>query len=133
METTKEMSERLPDFKKELDALRSDSFMKYESKLNEATDIAIDALNEIIEDGTLKMDPEQLVKAVEVLTKARKDISEQKRKLIETIIRGEVMMKALEPKKDAGTTLLEDYLKKEAVSSSAKECSIFQQIDKEEG
>ena len=131
METVREMSSRLPDFKKELDALNSDSFQEYEKKLNDATNNAIDALNDIIDDGTLKMDPEQLVKAVETLTKARKDISEQKRKLIETIIRGEVMMKALEPKKDAGTSLLEDYLKKEAVDGTAKECSIFQQVSKE--
>lgn len=131
METVREMSSRLPDFKKELDALNSDSFQEYEKKLNDATNNAIDALNDIIDDGTLKMDPEQLVKAVETLTKARKDISEQKRKLIETIIRGEVMMKALEPKKDASTSLLEDYLKKEAVDGTAKECSIFQQVSKE--
>lgn len=131
METASEMSSRLPDFKKELDALNSDSFQEYEKKLNNATNCAIDALNDIIDDGTLKMDPEQLVKAVDVLAKARKDIAEQKRKLIETIIRGEVMMKALEPKKDASTSLLEDYLKREAADGTAKECSIFQQVSKE--
>ena len=128
----KELENMLPDFKKELDYLHSKSFTEYEDKLNEATGNSIDALNEIIEDQTLKMDPEQLVNAVKVLTSAKKDIMEGKRRLLETVIRGEAMMKALEQntKKDSGgSNLLEDYLQKQQSIDNGNN-SIFQQVDK---
>lgn len=126
------MERMLPEFKKELDYLNSESFTKYEEKLSKVTVSALDALNEIIEDDTLKMDPEQLVSAVRVMTTARKDILESKRRLLETVIRGEVMLKAVEPKgkEGGGDSLLLDYMKKNIENNSKS--SIFQQIEQDE-
>ena len=108
-----ELMKAFPDFKKELDALHSESFQEYEDKLNKATNKSIDALNTLITDGTLSLDPEQLINAVKVLTKARSDIMDSKRKLGEMIVRSEMMLRAIEPpKKDDSTSLLQDYMDK---------------------
>ena len=130
-----ELQNRLPDFKKELEYLNSKSFTDYEKKLDTATGNSIDALNDIIEDNTLKMDPEQLVNAVKVLTSAKKDIMEGKRRLLETVIRGEAMMKALEQntKKDSGgSSMLEDYIQNQKMIDNGNN-SIFQQVEKLQG
>lgn len=130
VDNLKTMEKMLPEFRKELDYLNSDSFKQYEEKLSKVTGSALDALNEIIEDETLKLDPEQLVSAVRVMTTARKDIMESKRRLLETVIRGEVMMKAVEPKGDeGGQSLLLDYMQKNIKNNSKS--SIFQQIEEE--
>ncbi len=114
--TNSELESILPDVKGILTKLMdSKEFSDYENKLDSATTNAINALNGIITDGTLAMDPEQMVAAVKVLTKAKTDIIESKRRLLDTCIRGEVMIKALEqPPKDnkgANSVLLE-YLEK---------------------
>jgi hypothetical protein len=80
-------------------------------------------LSEMIDGEILKMDPEQAVNAVKVLTKARIDLFESKRKLAETIIKGEAMMKALEIQdrekngKGMNSALL-DYLEKNGLNTS---------------
>ena len=127
------MSKMLPEFKKELDYLNSETFIQYEEKLSKVTGNVLDALNEIIDDETLKMDPEQLVNAVRVMTTARKDIMESKRRLLETVIRGEVMMKAIEPNKgkEGNTSLLEEYMKNKGIENNPSS-SIFQQIEQED-
>lgn len=128
----KTMEKMLPEFKKELDYLNSDSFRDYEKKLSDVTASALDSLDEIIKDDTLKMDPEQLVNAVRVMTTARKDIMESKRRLLETVIKGEVMMRAVDNDKDKnnnGESLLLDYMKKNIENNSTS--SIFQQIEQE--
>lgn len=128
----KTMEKMLPEFKKELDYLNSDSFRDYEKKLSDVTTSALDSLDEIIKDDTLKMDPEQLVNAVRVMTTARKDIMESKRRLLETVIKGEVMMRAVDTDKDRnnnGESLLLDYMKKNIENNSTS--SIFQQIEHE--
>lgn len=113
--TNSELESILPDVKGILTKLMdSKEFSDYENKLDNATTNAINALNGIITDGTLAMDPEQMVAAVKVLTKAKTDIIESKRRLLDTCIRGEVMIKALEQPKDnkgANSVLLE-YLEK---------------------
>lgn len=119
----------LPEYRKELDYLNSDSFHDYEQKVEKVTKKVLEALESIVDDETLKMDPEQLVNAAKVMTKARTDIMDSKRRLIETVIKGEVMMKALEPKKnDNGNSALLDYIERQAAVSDEKN-SIFQQIE----
>jgi hypothetical protein len=120
--------------------MESKEFTDYESKLDDATTNAINALNGIITDGTLAMDPEQMVAAVKVLTKAKTDIIESKRKLLDTCIRGEVMIKALEQDKnkdkDNNSVLLE-YLQKNNLNTDADKTgtnpttSIFESIANE--
>lgn len=124
----------LPDIKKEFDILSSTSFQEYEDKLGKATSKAVDALQDIIDDGTLALDPEQLVRAVDTLTKAKVNIVDSKRKLLETLIKGEVMMKALDPpKKETETSsVLDDYLKRQQnIEMTSNVNSIFADIEKE--
>ena len=100
--SNKELESILPSIHTMLYALDNKDFHNYEEKLNGATGKAIDALEEIIDNQTLSMDPEQLVNAVKVLTKAKTDILESKRRLYDTCIKGEVMIKALEQDKNNG-------------------------------
>ena len=130
------LSEILPMLREQFDFINSDSVKKYEEKLSNTTDKALDELSRIIEDGSLALDPEQLVAAVKVLSKAKSDITENKRKLIETLLRGEVMIKALEqPDKNKGnggdTNALLDYLEKQGVADRVMNgtTSIFQQVN----
>lgn len=134
VDSLKTMEKMLPEFKKELDYLNSDSFRDYEKKLSDVTTSALDSLDDIIKDETLKMDPEQLVNAVRVMTTARKDIMESKRRLLETVIKGEVMMRAVDTDKDKDKnnngSLLLDYMKKNIENKANS--SIFQQIEENE-
>lgn len=127
----KKLAEMLPDLQKEFSLLSSTSFTEYEDKLSKATAQAIDALQNIIIDGTLAMDPEQLVKAVDVLSKAKVSIVDSKRKLMETLIKGQVMIKALEPPKESGnSSVLEDYLARQRnIAMESQVDSIFADID----
>lgn len=115
-----EMKSILPDVHMMLSALEDKKFTEYEDKLAEATDKSIDCLNGIIEDGTLALDPEQTVNAVKVLTQARRDIIESKRRLIDTCIKGEVMIEALNQnnKKDNGNSALLEYLERNKLDTS---------------
>ena len=110
----------------------------YESKLGKATGKAINALEEIIDNQTLAMDPEQLVRAVQVLTKAKSDVLESKRRLYDTCIKGEVMIKALEQDKNKDkkdSSVLLEYLEKSGlknqIESSNSSASVFENIAKE--
>jgi hypothetical protein len=108
------LSEILPMLREQYDFINSTSVKEYEDKLSKVTNGVLNALEGIIEDGSLALDPEQLVRAVQVLTKSKADITESKRKLIETLLRGEVMIKALEQPKDNGKgadSVLLEYLK----------------------
>ena len=126
-----ELAKILPDLRKELNVFNSDNFKDYEELLTKATTKVIKELERITEDGSLALDPEQLVAAAKVLTKARIDIMDSKRKLFETVVKGEVMIKALEPPKDKddNSNAMLDYMKAmnlspEAVKQSARN-SIF--------
>lgn len=126
------LSEILPMLRQQFDFINSNSVKEYEDKLDKVTGKALGELEKILTDGTLALDPEQLVAAVQVLTRAKKDISESKRKLIETLLRGEVMMKALEPKKNASgeSSALLDYLKAKGVAEGVGTGnSIFEQVN----
>lgn len=127
-----QLADILPDIKKEFALLTSTSFSDYEDKLNKATSKSIEALEGIIEDGTLAMDPEQLVRATDVLTRAKVSIVDAKRKLLETLMKGEVMMKALEPPKDSkNSSVLEDYLQRQSkLEIESNVNSIFSDIEK---
>lgn len=134
----KELESILPSVHTMLDALNDQDFKDYESKLGKATGKAINALEEIIDDQTLKMDPEQLVRAVQVLTKAKSDILESKRRLYDTCIKGEVMIKALEQDKNKDkkeSSVLLEYLEKSGlknqIESSNNSASVFEDIAKE--
>ena len=134
----KELESILPSVHTMLDALNDQDFKDYESKLGKATGKAINALEEIIDDQTLKMDPEQLVRAVQVLTKAKSDILESKRRLYDTCIKGEVMIKALEQDKNKDkkeSSVLLEYLEKSGLKnqteSSNNSASVFEDIAKE--
>ena len=59
----KELESILPSVHTMLDTLNDQDFKDYESKLGKATGKAIKALEEIIDNQTLAMDPEQLVAA----------------------------------------------------------------------
>ena len=125
------LSEILPMLREQFDFINSASVKDYEEKLSKTTDKALSELSRIIEDGSLALDPEQLVAAVKVLSKAKSDITENKRKLIETLLRGEVMIKALEPKKDNNSNnVLAEYLEKQQLSGNTNggSISIFQQV-----
>lgn len=139
--TNKELESMLPDVRTMLHALDDKNFTEYERKLEEATGKAIDALTGIIEDGSLALDPEQLVAAVKVLTNAKKDIIESRRKLMETCVRGEVMIRALEQddkSKDSNSVLLE-YLKRAGLDTTVDKtgtnpgtkASIFESISQD--
>lgn len=128
-----QLKDKLPDLKRELDLFNTSSFQEYETKLDRVTAKTIAALEGIVDDGSLAMDPEQLVKSVQVLTKAKIDIYETRRRLVETVVRGEVMMKALEPVKKEGSTsnsVLDDYLNKTKKISGAT-TSVFTHIENE--
>ena len=134
----KELESILPSVHTMLDALNDQDFKDYESKLGKATGKAINALEEIIDNQTLAMDPEQLVRAVQVLTKAKSDILESKRRLYDTCIKGEVMIKALEQDKNKDkkeSSVLLDYLEKSGlknqIESSNNSTSVFENIAKE--
>ena len=126
------LSEILPMLREQYDFINSTSVKEYEDKLSKVTNGALNALEGIIEDGSLALDPEQLVRAVQVLTKSKADITESKRKLIETLLRGEVMIKALEPKKNDNTNnVLAEYLERQGISENVNsgKTSIFQQVN----
>lgn len=128
-----QLKDKLPDLKRELDLFNTSSFQEYETKLDRVTAKAMAALEGIVDDGSLAMDPEQLVKSVQVLTKAKTDIYETRRRLVETVVRGEVMMKALEPVKKEGSTsnsVLDDYLNK-TKKISGSTTSVFTHIENE--
>ncbi len=134
----KELESILPSVHTMLDALNDQDFKDYESKLGKATGKAINALEEIIDNQTLAMDPEQLVRAVQVLTKAKSDILESKRRLYDTCIKGEVMIKALEQDKNKDkkeSSVLLEYLEKSGlknqIETSNNSASVFEDIAKE--
>lgn len=134
----KELESILPSVHTMLDALNDQDFKDYELKLGKATGKAINALEEIIDNQTLAMDPEQLVNAVKVLTKAKSDILESKRRLYDTCIKGEVMIKALEQDKTKDkkeSDVLLEYLKKSGINNQIdgpnNSASVFEDIAKE--
>lgn len=94
----KRILEELPALQNELAMLQSETFLKYQERLDIATTKALDALTTLLDDGTLLLDPESLVQAVKTMTTAKKDLAETKRKLIETTIRGQIMLTALDDK-----------------------------------
>lgn len=130
--SNEKLSEILPMLREQYDFINSPSVKDYEDKLSKTTEKALKALEEIIDDETLKMDPEQLVRAVQVLTKSKADLTEGKRRLIETLLRGEVMLKAIEPKKkdDGSANALLEYMERQGVADKVNETtSIFQQVN----
>lgn len=129
-----EVEKMLPEYRKELDYLNSDSFHEYEQKVEKVTAKVLGALEEIVDDETLKMDPEQLVNAARAMTKARTDIMDSKRKLIETVIKGEIMIKALDKPKDdkGGSSALLDYMNRQNLDGKSSGSSVFEQIDDQE-
>lgn len=133
--TNGELESMLPDIHNVLHKMMSSKdFTDYEDKLDKATSKAITALEGIIDDGSLALDPEQMVAAVKTLTKAKTDIIESKRRLFDTCIKGEVMIKALEkPKDDKTPSALLDYLQKNNLDTSLDKTgttptSIFESI-----
>jgi len=126
-----ELSKVLPTLRKEFEVLSSTSFAEYESRLETVTNRALDKLEGIIDDGTLEMDPEQMVNAVATLTGAKVKMFDAKRKLLETLIKGEIMIKALEkPKDQDNSSLLEDYIAKQKnVATVSRVNSVFADIE----
>ena len=80
----------------------------------------------------MALDPEQLVKAVEVLTKAKIGMFDAKRKLLETLLKGEIMIKALDTPKDVGnSSVLEEYIAKQKnIAMTSQVNSVFADIEK---
>ena len=138
-----ELQSILPDINGLLHKMMdSKDFNDYENKLDTVTRKAINELERIIDDQTLALDPEQLVNAVKVLAKSKSDIIESKRKLLDTCIKGEVMIKALDNNKDKGgkgSSVLLDYLEKNNLNttldttgtSPGAATSIFQSIEQD--
>lgn len=136
--SAKELESILPDIRNALNSLQTGEFTDYENKLTRATSKAMNTLEQIIDDGTLGLDPEQTINAVSVLTKAKKDIFESKRKLLETCIKGEVMIRALEqPKGGNENSALLEYIEKNKLDKDTtdepKQKSIFETIAENEG
>jgi len=135
MTKDRQIFETLPALQKEIDQFQNESFSVYTKKLDEATNKALQSLTEIIEDGTLSLDPEQLVAAVKVLTTAKREISDSKRRLIETAIRGQAMMMALDDKGgDKKESLLDKYIDSTISDKDGdgEENSMFPPIDDKE-
>ena len=135
--TNSDLQSMMPDVRNMMKALDSGEFSEYEKKLYNATNKAIDALEEIIDDNTLKLDPEQTVRAVQVLTKSRIDLLDARRKLAETCIKGEVLIKSLEQPKDQSSSVLLEYLQKNGLDENldrtgTSPSSIFQSIAENE-
>lgn len=137
--TNSEMEEIIPSLRQLVESITTGNVASYEEKINKTADKALDMLSTMITDGTLALDPEQAVKAVQVLTKAKSDIFESKRKLAETIIKGQAMMMAIEEdkkKKGNGNSALLDYLEKSGLNTTLDQtgtepgsvASIFQSI-----
>ena len=120
--TNDKMESILPSLKKLAESIDSGNVSQYEKDIEETAQKAVDMLSEMIDEEIFKMDPEQAVAAVKVLTKARIDVFESRRKLAETIIKGEAMMKALElqekEKNGKGNSALLDYLEKNGLNTS---------------
>ena len=120
--TNDKMESILPSLKKLAESIDSGNVSQYEKDIEETAQKAVDMLSEMIDEEIFKMDPEQAVAAVKVLTKARIDVFESRRKLVETIIKGEAMMKALElqekEKNGKGNSALLDYLEKNGLNTS---------------
>lgn len=131
-ENNEELSKVLPNIRKEFEVLSSMSFQEYEDRLEKVTNKAVTELESIIDDGSLAQDPEQLVKAVDVLTKAKVSMFDSKRRLLETLIKGEVMVRALEPPKNVGNNnVLEDYIARQKnIAMTANVNSVFSDIEK---
>jgi len=131
-ENNDELRKILPNIRKEFDILSSSSFQEYEKRLETVTNKAVDSLEGIIDDGTLAMDPELLVRAVDVLTKAKINMFDSKRKLLETLVKGEIMIKALEAPKDTGnSSVLEEYITKQKnITMASQVNSVFADIEK---
>ena len=131
-ENNEELSKVLPNIRKEFEVLSSISFQEYEDRLEKVTNKAVTELESIIDDGSLAQDPEQLVKAVDVLTKAKVSMFDSKRRLLETLIKGEVMVRALEPPKNVGNNnVLEDYIARQKnIAMTANVNSVFSDIEK---
>ena len=133
-----ELQSILPDVHTMLHALENKDFNDYESKLTKVTEKAIGTLESLIDDQTLRLDPEQTVRSVQVLTKAKTDIIEAKRRLIDTCIKGEVMIKALEqPKGGNESSVLLEYLEKNNLNTDLDKkgtspSSIFESIAKQQ-
>ena len=128
------LSEILPMLRQQFDFINSPVAKEYEEKLSKVTGKSLSELERIISDGTLALDPEQLVNAVKVLTAAKKDITESKRKLLETLLRGEIMMKAIDAPKnqkdDGKTNALLDYMKRQNLDKpQTTSTSIFEQVN----
>lgn len=128
------LSEILPMLRQQFDFINSPVSKEYEEKLSKVTGESLSELERIISDGTLALDPEQLVNAVKVLTAAKKDITESKRKLLETLLRGEIMMKAIDTPKnqkdDGKTNALIDYMKRQNLDKpQTTSTSIFEQVN----
>lgn len=125
------LKDMLPDLAKQLQIISDDDNRAFETKLQKAANKAIAELERIIDDESLALDPEQLVKATQVLTKGLIDIRDSRRRLIETIVKCQVMVKAIEPPKggNTDTNLLQDYLKANALTQNdASGGSVFAQI-----
>ena len=136
-----ELQSILPDVRNMMHSLDNGEFSNYEKKLTQATDKAIAALEDIIDDGTLKLDPEQTVRAVQVLTKSKTDIIEARRRLLDTCIKGEVLIKSLDMDKngkDKTPSALLDYLERNGLNSNldntgtTPSSSIFEDIKNNE-
>ena len=124
----------LPDLAKQLQIISDDANRAFEDKLQHTANKALDELDTIINNGDLALDPEQLVKATQVLTKGIIDIRDSRRRLIETIVKCQVMAKAVESPKDKDNdNLLQEYLKANALTSpDVSGGSVFAQIAEED-
>lgn len=132
----KELENALPDLIKQLNVFDSKDFREYEEKIDKVASKALDGLQAIIDDGTLQLDPEQMVKAVAAISKAKSDIIDSKRRLLETVVRGQVMLKALEPpKEEKSDNALLEYLKANNLDQSlanSSNNSIFGEVEKQQ-
>lgn len=121
------MNDILPKIKNQLDILNSTSFAEYEKRLEEVSAKAINELENQIANGAFVGNEDELVKAVDVLSKARIQVFETKRKLLETLMKSEIMNKAIEETVNIERkSVFDDYEEK---IKNDKNSSIFQKLD----
>lgn len=117
--TDEESMEKLPDLIKQLTLVNSESFNEYEKRIDKCLEKTMKGFEDMVDSGILSTDPQAMVEAVSVLTKAKNSISESKRRMIETTMRGLALNKAV--KGDKPMTALDKWTEKQRLEGRSIE------------
>lgn len=99
MTKDEENMNKIPDLIKELTVMTNESMTEYEERINRCLDKTSKAFEAMVDTGVLATDPQTMVEAMKVLTKAKIDIADNKRRIIDTAMRGFAMKQVTSGKK----------------------------------